>query len=107
MNDDIGYNGWSNWETWTWWVWANNDEGSYQYWIAQADHFTNEKDDAYDVAVRKLAAILEELSLVEMDEMIGQAGIYRDFLNGAFANINWKELAEALIEQAEDIEATA
>ena len=36
-NDTKGYNGWTNYETWRVHLWLSNDEGSYNYWLEEAE----------------------------------------------------------------------
>ena len=99
------YNGWRNYETWLTNLWLSNDQGSYEYWREQAreacrhakatDFLTREQ-----VARRNLAEQLKDE--VEECSPCLDAGLYSDLLNAALSDIDWREVAEAFLEDITD-----
>lgn len=108
---DQRYNGWTNYETWNWKLWIDNDAGSYHYWQGAAREALADAEPLYDwedkraAAVRDLAVQLQEdcESQVE-DWMPDQASAFADMLSGAIGRIEWREIAESLIDEADDDE---
>lgn len=86
MTEDRKYNGWTNYETWATKLWMDNDEGLYLYWKERA---------GATVHAHKLADELKEWHIDNMPEI---DGLYNDLLHGALSEVNWYEIAEALME---------
>lgn len=80
---DERFNGWSNYETWLVALWLDNDRAGYNMLAA----LKAEPGNVYDKA-----EWLEELTreLYELDTV----GIVTDFVNAAFARVNWVEVLE-------------
>jgi hypothetical protein len=92
--DEEGYNGWTNYETWAVKLWMDNDEGSYRLFKEMAENHVIEFEK--DAAPWRLAdAIKDEISCSAPD--LG-ASMYADLLGSALDNVNWREIAESLIE---------
>lgn len=97
--DNSSYNGWSNYETWNMALWIDNDQGSYTEAREIADRAIQENDEAgafnhdpkYDCA-QMLRDWQDEL-MPELD-----ASVWSDLLNAAFGEIDWVEIAEAIME---------
>ena len=85
------YNGWTNYETWTVKLWM--DESCYWEGIAEEyrDSDSGEKD-IYGLAQR----IKEE---IEENNPLNEASMYSQLLNGALSEVNWREIAESLLEE--------
>ena len=90
-----GYNGWTNYETWNvalWW----GENGMSGYWIGEAEEML-EADDSDDVAVQ-LADRMKSETINEMPEV---TGMYADLLKAALDEVNWREIAEHYVADAE------
>ena len=107
------YNGWTNYETWAVKLWMDNEEGSYRYWIeasqetwaeAKADDIlTREQRARYNLADR----LKEEHEANAPDGMFDRyqnGGVYRDLLTAALSEVNWREIAESLLEDVSKTE---
>ena len=100
------YNGWSNYPTWCWKLWIDNDEGSYEYWREQTeDCIESSYDD--DDAANCLRAQLESDADDRQAESAGNAGPICDILSWAMGAIDWREIADSMIEDVDDDERAA
>lgn len=81
-------NGWANYETWLVYCWLYNDE-QLPYWYAQVSEHTT----AYDLAkdIRQV--------LVDATPDIGP-GLCADFLSAALQEVNWREIANHVLDAA-------
>ncbi len=96
---DKTYCGWSNYETWAVHMWMTNDEGS----DCEANEMAYEALDYIgdeDAAENRLARILKEQYEESMPEV---EGVWADLLGAALQEVNWDEIARALI--ANNVEA--
>jgi hypothetical protein len=102
------YNGWANYETWVYKLWMDNDYGFYQHVQAvtretwQAASETPDPlsigNDASATARASLADLLKEEAEENAPEL---SGAYADLLNAAIGEIDWFEIADSLLEDAE------
>ena len=76
------YNGWTNYETWNVKLWMDNDG-------VNIDLFGKNLE-AYELSQAIKGYFEENTPTV--------TGVYADLLNGALSEVNWYEIAEALIE---------
>lgn len=94
---DTRYNGWRNYETWNAKLWIDNDQGEQEYWNEQADDCLSDADGDKDDAAQVLAQRLEEYHDGNAPEV---HGMYADLLNSAMGAIDWREIADSMIEEA-------
>jgi hypothetical protein len=103
---DSSYNGWSNYETWVVNLWLGNDEGSYNacrslaqrcYEVAEADEMFNRKERACYQLANELKAMIED-----SNPLASEASVYSDLLNTSISEVNWKEIANSLLQEIED-----
>lgn len=102
------YNGWTNYETWATHLWLSNEEGSYNYWrdaagesfraavdLPEGNILTPSEQARYHLAERLKDEIEENIP----PEVCGT--MYRDLLGAALSEVNWSEIANALLEECE------
>lgn len=89
------HNGWTNYETWLFWSHMVND----QWWYNEIHRITDEHCDD-DVTVSDLADALRDFI---NDEIYGSVTIkipiLGDIIETVFEAVNWREIAETLIEE--------
>lgn len=101
-----GYNGWSNYETWVTKLWMDNEEDSYRYWQERSQEIYNEAEpDEFTKLERArltLADVLKEKH-EEAAERTGvpTTGVFSDLLSAAMSEIDWREIAESLLNDVE------
>ena len=104
-----GYNGWTNYETWAIGLWIDNDQATYSYWRREAKRHARQapEDDlvkhcawtAQASARYNLAQQLKD-ELTEAAPDLGSS-VYSDLLGAALDTVNWTELADNLLSEAE------
>ena len=100
------YNGWTNYETWAVKLWMDNEQSSYTYWQerteeicrdAVADEFVDERTRArIDLA----AALKYEHEDATPEAVYGT--VFGDLLSAAMHDVNWHEIAEAMIDEIDE-----
>lgn len=103
------YNGWQNYATWAVHLWLTGDELSYNRWrsvargalhaaarvpVEERHGFTTE-----ECARIALAEVLREK--LSADPVVEQASLTADLLTWALAQVNWQNVASALLEGVE------
>jgi hypothetical protein len=88
------YNGWSNYETWNVKLWIDNEEGSYRYWREVVQEAWNDCDHDKDDTAYQVSKRLKEETEEAMPEL---SGCYADLLSAALSEVNWYEIAEAMV----------
>jgi hypothetical protein len=110
---DKPYNGWSNYETWAVKLWIDNEKGSYNewrehtraVWESSEDKSPNQFLDKRSNAVATLADLLEATYDSSSDHPVFAAAngtVYADLLNAALADVNWHEIATAMLDDMEN-----
>ncbi len=103
---DSSHNGWSNYETWVVNLWLGNDEGSYNtcrtlaqrcFEEAVADEVLSRKERA----CYQLANSLKEM-VQDGNPLASDASVYADLINASLSEVNWKEIANSLLDETED-----
>ena len=97
MNKDP-YNGYTNYETWNIKLWIDNDQGSQEYWADFTAECLAESDDESD-AVDMVRDALQQQHEDALPELTGFAA---DLLNAAMSEVNWREIAQDLVNEAKE-----
>ncbi len=87
------HNGWTNYETWLVKLWMDNDKGSNDYWLENAQGY---EGDVYNFSGYIKDTYTDEF-LPELE------GMYSDLLNSALSVVNWDEIARHFIEDAREL----
>lgn len=107
---DTEYNGWTNYPTWVVKLHIDNEETS--YWTRQASDAVGESQGAdTDIEERRADRddAIHQLSCALSDELrdpgdngsgVPFTGMHADLLGWAFGAVNWREIAESLIDAA-------
>ena len=86
MSNDKTYNGWSNYETWNVKLWLDNDGFEY--------------DKSMGTEPYELSVFLKDM--VQEDAPDLGASMYADLLQGSLAEVDFREIAEAILEDNKD-----
>lgn len=98
------YNGWHNYETWAVKLWIDNEEGQYNRWRgitaatwvqAVATTYTTKSQDARI----RLADNLKDWHTDNEPEM--EPSVYQDLLGAALSEVDWFEIADSMLTDAE------
>jgi hypothetical protein len=106
MSENTSYNGYKNYPTWNVNLWIDNDQGEQQYWEERAAETWENATPRYDwetkesVAVSDLADELKDYHEERATELVGNAGMFTDILGWALAVVDWREIAELMIDNA-------
>lgn len=105
------YNGWTNYETWLIKLWIDNNEESYDYWREQTRDCwrypsTNQFIDSHrGRTVLALAERLKNEHEAIVDSALEPAHLetsfVADLLTGVLSDVDWREIAEALVDAEE------
>src|SRR5690348_2192174 len=104
MTTTTTYNGWTNYETWAVKLWLDNEQGTQEYWSERAreilrdprtsDVLTTEQTARYDLA--------DELKRDHEEAQPIVRGVFADLLNAAMSEVDWPEIAQAMLDDARD-----
>ena len=92
---DEKYNGYTNYETWLWSLWLDNTEGLSDYWITRANEIKKDSDNPLHDVAEALLFDADEMAEQWMPE---QSGVFADLINGAMSKIDWRDIAENLLD---------
>lgn len=102
---DEKYNGWTNYETWCVKLWIDNEEPSYNYWrdAAQEVWGDSEADATFTRSESAAIALAKRLKeeFEEANPVADQASVWADLMGAALSEVNWDEIANAMIEEGE------
>ena len=93
------YQGWTNYQTWAVKLWLDNDQGSQELQVEMAKE--SKKADEAEWKI-DLADMLKQL--IEDGAPEFEASMYSDLLNNALEEINYYEIAEAIINETKENE---
>ncbi len=106
-----GYEGWTNHATWCVNLWLVNDDATHPYWTEEAARHRDEAAQQSQVlsgiwseanaACYYLADQLRE-EVEEASPLVDQGSIYSDLLSAALGEVDWNEIAEALLEELDE-----
>lgn len=92
------YNGWTNYPTWAVNLWMDNDQASAMFWERESidclEYHNHDRSDSIYVMEERLKEYHEE------NNPIDGANAYADVLSWALQYVNWREIAEHLIDSA-------
>lgn len=108
------YNGWYNYETWAVKLWMDNERGTASYWQEQTEYLLSDEgqqahssrynNDRITFKPEEIArlALMEQLKEEheEANPLEETATVFTDLLRGALAEVNWREIAQHLIDDA-------
>lgn len=98
------YNGWENYETWCVYLWLTNDEGSYRYWREEATRHRKEaRKDASEKLAEQLRETFEQFHPFRGEHLAkpNEPDVYCDLLDAALSEVDWREIADAFLEEVE------
>jgi hypothetical protein len=107
------YNGWTNYETWAVNLWLDNEQGSHYYWRSAARNAIRRAQvepvpsylTAQEYAWMKLADELKE-SITDSAPDLG-ASMFSDLLSAALSEVDWREIAIAMLDELDEYKALA
>lgn len=104
----MSYQGWANYETWCIKLWIDNEQGDYEYWREQTHAAWEASDHDADQTRYALAA---ELKSSFGDAAPELRGMWADLMSAALSEVDWDEIAQAMIDDEDfadhDAEATS
>jgi hypothetical protein len=113
MTETKTYNGWTNYETWAVNLWMGNDQGSYSYYNELAESTWKAARarpstlmTRKECAARDLSDLLKDEFEEGKDNLLEQAkltsSVWADLLGAALSEVDWHEIANALLEDFEE-----
>lgn len=114
------YNGWTNYETWAVNLWIDNSESAFNEWHERARERWTEGVEPFDWetttganwpdqrerAISRLASDIQEQHEQDASDMLdASCGVFADLLNAALSEVNWREIAEHMIDAVQEADA--
>jgi cytochrome b involved in lipid metabolism len=103
-NKEEGYNGYTNYETWNCKLWMDNDQGEYEY-IKETAKDIVKKAKKTDVWIKEDSAkfgIADFIKSHVEENTPDIKGMYSDILNAALSEINYREIAEMILDEIKE-----
>lgn len=100
---------WTNYETWVVKLWIDNEEPNYRHWRAVAEELLDEdgiEDDEDRESVRIDLAERLKNEHEGAQPLTNSASVWSDLLTAALGEVNWREIACSLLEDAAEARAT-
>lgn len=108
----MSYQGWTNYPTWCIHLWITNDESSYNSWLDEARTALEENAPDCDEddgcvkasvanATHDLAERLKDSYEWQLDDLKLE-GFWSDLVRSALSDVDWHEVAAALLEEVGD-----
>ena len=100
------YNGWTNFETWAVNLWLTNEEGTYhecrdraRQAVADAPECRQVRDRIWALDEAKKFLLSDRLRefVEELNPLTDGASMFTDLLNAALSEVDWHEIAEAIL----------
>ena len=108
---DKTYNGWTNYETWCVKLWIDNLEATYQHWRERATYWagqdststywSQEESARFNLADELRDTISDGADTYDIWQI---AGMYSDLLRAALSEVNWQEIAGAMLEDVAEVQ---
>ncbi len=100
MNQLPKQEGWTNYPTRAVKFWMDNDEASQNYWREEAKCFADiEADGVAGYKERAIYGLAKQLKGVHDEAMPELSNVFGDLLGWAWEFVNWREIAEALLDE--------
>ena len=113
-NETKTYNGWSNYETWNVKLWIDNEQGDYEYWREVTRECMEEAStgsSSYAKLTGREIFTREERAVLELERRLKDeieenapdlgASMWADLMNAALSEVNWHEIAKAMVDDEE------
>ena len=108
MSTDTRYNGWTNYETWLVNLWMDNEQGSQQFWHDAARECWAESGPKHpnpfvaDHEGNARILLADRLKDEHEEARPETTGVFADLIGAALAEVNWYEIAQALLDTVKE-----
>lgn len=103
------YNRWKNYETWCVKLWIDNDQGTQEYWRERTEAAWAESEEGGNPFTEDRSArariLLAHALREHFDDCCEESlpdGMYGDLLTHALGQVEWYEIADAMLTDAEE-----
>jgi len=104
MTNDTEYDGWHNYETWAVKLWIDKDEPAYRYWREAASYHWTEWEEPHtnaELSEMTRRALASRLKAEHEEGAPELTGPYADLLSAALSEVDWFEIADNMLIEAE------
>ena len=102
MSEDTRYNGWTNYETWLVNLWYGGSFDQDALDILNDAEPLCEDGDVKDAAIYDLEGYIKGIIEDQASELVDVSGFFSDILGAALNRVNYREIAEAYIDDIYD-----